>query len=356
MPHLPKSERRAQFADSPCRERSRAFGAVFRLAVCHVLWGGSSLAFVPSAVLSQDHTVGDVIEESVPGTEVTLTLVFVPGGESLLGSPESEDGRDSDEGPQRLVSLSPFWMTAHEISHDDFGPFRSRRLDDHVAVLEPFDADAVTRPSPPYEDPSHGMAKDDHPSTGMTRYSALQYARWLSEKTGRLYRLPTEAEWEYACRAGSSEAFGSANDSVGLEQSAWFEPNASGAYHPVGTLAPNAWGLYDLQGNVAEWVMDEYAETAYQERADGVSDPLAGRAGRGRGIVRGGAFDDTAVDLRCAARFPETAAWKRRDPQFPKSRWWNTDSPHVGFRLVSPARTYTEQEIRDYWAELLGSS
>jgi hypothetical protein len=82
---------------------------------------------------------------------------------------------------------------------------------------------------------------------------------------------------------------------------------------------------------------------------------MVGDPSRGRGLVRGGAFDDEVTRLRCAERFPETPAWKRRDPQIPKSRWWNTDSPHVGFRLVSPARDFSMEEIVNYWERTLGA-
>ena len=117
-------------------------------------------------------------------------------------------------------------------------------------------------------------------------------------------------------------------------EAAWFEENSGGAFHPVGGKRPNAWGLHDMHGNVAEWVLD--------------GDPAS------RGVVRGGAFDDPPEALRCDARVEESPAWKRRDPQVPKSRWWNTDSPHVGFRLVSPDGDAGPEAIRGYWEGLLG--
>jgi len=295
---------------------------------------------------------GTIRVDSVPGSSVTFALAFIPGGATRLGSPPSEAGRDEDEGPQRQVTVSPFWMTTTEVTTDLFAPFRFRRFDDHVTKVPgspPFNADAVTRPSPPYEDPSHGMGGEGYPATGMTRLSALHFARWLSEKTGRLYRLPTEAEWEYVCKAGAEETAAAT-----LAASAWFEDNSDGKYHETGGKSPNVLGVHDLQGNVAEWVMDSYSADAYGALQDGAEDPMAGTPARGRGIVRGGAFDDPTARLRCAERYPESTAWKRRDPQMPKSRWWNTDSPHVGFRLVSPVREMSMQEIRAYWTELLG--
>ena len=138
-------------------------------------------------------SAGALRTESIPGTEVTFDLAFVPAGSFLIGSSDNEAGRDDDEGPQRTVRLSAFWMSTTEATYDAFAVFRFRRLDDNIAapgdVL--FDADAITRPSPPYEDPAHGMGGNGFPVTGMTRLSALRFARWLSEKTGQRYRRPT---------------------------------------------------------------------------------------------------------------------------------------------------------------------
>ena len=271
-----------------------------------------------------------------------------------MGSPAEEPGRETDEGPQRAVRVSSFWMSVHEVTDDTFLIFRQRRLDSPAAAVPElgFNVDAVSRPSPPYEDPAQGMGGDNRPAVGMTRRAAMLYARWLSEKTGRLFRLPTEAEWEYACRGGETVAV----DPSLLAELAWYEPNAGGRFHQVGRKAPNAWGLHDLRGNAAEWVLDGYSADAYAAlpEVSAATDPVAGDPVRGRGVVRGGSYRDEADQLRCAARQPEMGAWKRRDPQIPKSAWWNTDAPHVGFRLVSPAREITPDEIRAYWDQILG--
>ena len=300
---------------------------------------------------------GDDDDADTPTTTVPTTTQ-IPAGTYTMGSPGSEVGRDEDEGPAHAVELPSFWMTEVEITHDLYAPFRFENFDSPAGATgaADFDVDAVTRPSPPYEDPSHGLGGDGHPVTGMTRWNALHFARWLSEKTGRLFRLPTEAEWEYACRAGAAGPWGAIDAADALVQAAWLEADGAGVVHPVGVKAANPWGLHDMHGNVAEWVMDGYAAEAYGERAaEGpVSAPFEGSAVRGRGVVRGGAFDDLPAEARCAARYPESAAWKRRDPQIPKSRWWNTDSPHVGFRLVAPAGERSLEEIRAYWDELLG--
>src|SRR5690606_31425035 len=130
--------------------------------------------------------------QRIPGTDVSFPMVYIPGGTFVMGSPEDEAGREADEGPQRTVQVDPCWMSAHEVTYDAFAIFRSRERDsDSTAVPGAgFDADAVARPSPPYEDPAHGMGTTGHPATGMTQWAALHYARWLSDKTGHFYRLP----------------------------------------------------------------------------------------------------------------------------------------------------------------------
>jgi len=311
-----------------------------------------------SRSLPQAPEPGELLVERIPGTEIEYELAFVPGGTFLQGSAADDVGHEDDEAPQREVRVSPFWMGIHEVTQDEFEVFRFRERDGDEAATPDilFDADGVSRPTTPYEDPTHGLGKPGHPATGMTRLAALSYARWLSEKTARMVRLPTEAEWEYACRAGAAGAGEFGIDADVADRYAWSSGNSGGGHHPVGEKLPNAWGLFDMHGNVAEWVMDTYRANAYARLAeDGiVLDPLAGEPPRGRGLVRGGGFDDPPGRMRCAERLPELAGWKRRDPQIPKSRWWNTDSPHVGFRLVSPARDFTLDEISAYWNELLG--
>jgi len=295
--------------------------------------------------------------DTIPGTQVSFRMAYLPGGTFVLGSRDDEVGRDPDEGPQRVVTLDGFWIGTNEVRNEEYAVFRERRLDNEVTAIpgQPFDVDAVTRPSPPYEDPSHGMSREGYPATGMTQWAALQYARWLSLKMGKLYRLPTEAEWEYACRAGSTGAYPFASDATTLQGNTWYEANSGDVFHPSGTKLPNPWGLYDMLGNVAEWTLDQYSEAAYASFSDTAHAPWVRPTAEHPRVVRGGAFDDDPAHIRCAERLPSTLRWKRRDPQLPKSRWWNTDSPHVGFRLVREDRMPTPDEIREFWEELLGA-
>jgi formylglycine-generating enzyme required for sulfatase activity len=300
---------------------------------------------------------GERSTQPIPGTGVAFEIAFLPGGAFTLGTPEAEAGRDTDEGPQRTVVLEPFWIGVYEVTHEEYAVFRSPRLDaDSTAIPgHSLDVDAVSRPSPPYEDPGHGLGQGRHPAVGMTQWAALQYARWLSEKTGRLYRLPTEAEWEFACRAAGKGPRGSIAV-ASLSEYAWFSENGDETHHPVGLTSPNGWGLHDMLGNAAEWTIDEYRADFYASLAEPSHDPWARPERTHPRTVRGGAFDDSAVTLRCGDRFESTLRWKRRDPQIPKSRWWNTDSPHVGFRVVSPVGDWTLESIRAYWDDVLGEA
>jgi formylglycine-generating enzyme required for sulfatase activity len=206
----------------------------------------------------------------------------------------------------------------------------------------PSGADAITRPTPPYGDESFGFGKGRQPVINVQYHAAMEYSRWLSAKTGRTYRLPTEAEWEYAARAGSTGAFGFGDDLAKLDANAWYSRNSGSRPHPVGQKAPNRWGLHDMHGNVAEWCVDLYDPRQYGRVAPLTLGPvLLPTDRRYPYVVRGGSWDDAAPGLRSAARRGSSESWNRRDPQSPQSIWWHTDAAFVGFRVV---RAVEEQE------------
>lgn len=294
--------------------------------------------------------------DKIPGTKVSFPMTPIPGGEFVIGSPETEKERLANEGPQRTVTIEPFWMGSFEVTYDMYEIFRDKDKDsDSTRSASAYKIDAVTRPSPPYEDPTFGMGKYGYPAVSMTQYAALIFCKWLTEKTGNFYRLPTEAEWEYACRAGSKTAYFFGDDPAKLDEYAWYYDNSDGAYHKVGSKKPNAWGLYDMHGNVAEWTLDQYQADFYTTLPNDKAalNPWAKPVQLHPRTVKGGSWDDDPEDLRTALRLESKMEWKRRDPQLPKSFWWNTDSPFVGFRLVRPAKPMTKDEIDAFWAMVL---
>ena len=210
-------------------------------------------------------------------------------------------------------------------------------------------ADAVTRPSHPYLDMSFGMGKDGFPAISMTQFAAKVYCRWLSAKTGRYYRLPTEAEWEYACRAGTTTAYSFGDDPKKLGDYAWYTGNSDDKYQKVGKKKPNPWGLCDMHGNVAQWTLDQHLVDFYKQWEGEVADnPLAAPKTEYQRVVRGGCWDDDPERCRSAARRGSNKDWKQQDPNLPQSIWYLTDAKFVGFRVVRPLRAPTPEEAKKY--------
>ncbi|MCG2461248.1 formylglycine-generating enzyme family protein [Flavobacteriaceae bacterium F89] len=298
--------------------------------------------------------------EKIPGSNIAIDMVPINGGIFLMGSPSNEKGRNPDEGPQKEVKVNPFWMGAYEITWDQY----SRFLDEKAGNIKSREValkdgskimiDGVSTATPMYIDMSFGMGRQGFPAINMTQYAAMMYARWLYTETGHFYRLPTEAEWEYACRAGSKTAFYYGNDIGELNKFAWFDGNSGGGYKKVGTKAPNAFGLYDMHGNVSEWTADQYCPDYFKKlNGNPTNSPYFKPTTLYPRSVRGGSWMDDGLDLRSAKRQGSSSAWKMRDPQMPKSIWWLTDAPFVGFRLVRPKETPTKDEIEKYWIQVM---
>jgi formylglycine-generating enzyme required for sulfatase activity len=236
-------------------------------------------------------------------------------------------------------------MGAYEVTHDEFNLFFQDQ-----AFAENSKVDAVTRPTPQYIDLSWGMGTEGgFPANSMQQFTALMYCHWLYKKTGIFYRLPTEAEWEYACRAGTNSIYFFGNNSTELPKYAWYKNNGKSVYHKVGLLQPNAWGLYDILGNVAEWTLDQYDEGYFTKLAAGSVDPVLSPVTTHPRTVRGGSFEDEAKDLRIANRTSWEPSWNQRDPQIPKSRWWLTDAAFVGFRVVRPLKQPSAGEAEAFF-------
>ena len=294
---------------------------------------------------------------TIPGTEVAYAMVPIPGGEFSMGSPEQEPGRKPDEGPQHRVKLSPFWMGQCEVTWNEYELFMYPEEERRTRASVPTDAagdqlaDAVTHPSRPYVEMSFGMGKDGFPAISMTQHAANKYCQWLSAKTGHFYRLPTEAEWEYACRAGTTTTYFWGEDASKLPDYASFEQNSDFKYQKVGKKKPNPWGLYDIYGNVVEWVLDQYEPDYYKACAGQglVVDPWDKATKPYPHAVRGGSWDDEAWRCRSAARRGSERAWKMTDPQLPKSLWYFSDAQWVGFRIVRPLKVPPAEQMQKYW-------
>ena len=291
--------------------------------------------------------------EVIPGTEVVFDMVPIPGGKFIMGSPQGESGRNDDEGPVHEVELSPFWMGKHEVTWDEYDLFVFPEL--AKGMLESAELkgkiDGVSQPTPPFVDMSFGMGKKGFPAINITYYAALSYCQWLTALTGDFYRLPTEAEWEYAARAGSTTAYSFGDDIAQLDEYAWYYDNSDDGYQQIGSKKPNAWGLHDMHGNVAEWTLDAYSPAYTTKAGQTVKDPWHKPTQLYPHSVRGGSWDDDPEDLRSAARRASQPSWKQRDPQIPKSNWWMTNAPFLGFRIVRPLEKPTQAEIDAYFAD-----
>ena len=223
------------------------------------------------------------VTDSIPGTLVMLELVRVPAG------------RD----------IASFLIGRTELTWDAYDPFAFGPGSGGSRGS----ADAVSRPSRPYGAPDYGFGHAGYPVISVTKDAAEAYCRWLSEKTGRRYRLPTEVEWAHAAQlaAGTKPLRRQRRDAL-----SWHRGNAAAKSHPSGKKAADALGLRDLFGNVAEWVTTV----------------------DGQLVTRGGSWRDAPENVGPDARAVQDDSWNERDPQIPKSPWWLSDGPFVGFRIV----------------------
>ncbi len=283
-------------------------------------------------------------EQLIDGTKVSFKLQIIPAGEYLMGS---KNGR-LDELPVHNVKIDAFWMSKFEITWDIFELFLYKEYEKANSLKISEQVDAVTRPSKPYLDMTFGMGKQNYPALAMTQYNAIQFCKWLYARTGVFYRLPTEAEWEYACRAESNGEYSFGNDVGKLAEYAWYRDNSENKTQQVGLKLPNSWGLHDMHGNVAEWTFDQYKSEIYAETVNS-RNPVASANQLYPLVIRGGSYDDIAKDLRSAARAASDPSWKQIDPQIPKSNWWFPEAPFVGIRIVRPVLTPSKTEIESYY-------
>lgn len=263
----------------------------------------AAVAMLSAGAWAADPAETKVVEEKLGSTLIKMEMVRVPGGTVEVKVPGGET---------KTVEVKPFWIAKTELTWDQYDLWHlGMDLPDPSKVEEERDK---TRPSPPYGAPDHGWGHQGYPALHIAHDAAQMYCDWLSKHTGKKYRLPTEAEWEWAARAGGSDA---KLEEEKLKGVAWYADNSANdvgeaCAHAVGKKEPNAWGLYDMFGNVAEWVV-------------GID---------GQKVVKGGHYESSAAAVHSRARLPYKKSWQERDPQDPKSEWWLSDGPWVGFRVV----------------------
>jgi formylglycine-generating enzyme required for sulfatase activity/cytochrome c5 len=274
---------------------------------------------------------------TIPGSDVSFEMIPIPGGGFEMGA-GAERGAKPDERPRHRVSVEPFWMGKTEVTWDEYRLFMNGAGKDELV-------DAVSRPTRPYVEMSFGMGISGFPAISMTQHAANKYCQWLSARTGQFYRLPTEAEWEYACRAGTGSAYSFGDDVSKLDDYAWHEGNSNGKYQKVGLKKPNPWGLFDMHGNVMEWTLDQYAPYLPAP----VRAPWVRATRPYPHTARGGSWMDPPERLRSAARTPSDPSWKMQDPQLPRSIWYHTDAQGLGLRVVRPRQVPAVKEMHHYW-------
>ena len=300
----------------------------------------------------------DSYTEQIPGSTVSFHMIKVPGGTFQMGSPDGESFRRADEGPVIQVRLDSFYMAEVEVAWDEYLAFyaqtagEGRTTDTEGLRVTGNKSDAITGATPPYGQPDQGWGKGSRPAISISFHAAETYCKWLSMVTGKHYRLPTEAEWEYACRAGTTTPYFflgdprrfertgfrariSRNDTAVINTYVVYAGNSPAKTQEPGFVASNPFGLKNMSGNVAEFCSDWYQADAYKQYTPGiVMNPKGPETGKER-VIRGGSYRDAAGSVRSAARdFTRTESWLRTDPQMPKSIWWYSDCFYVGFRVV----------------------
>ena len=218
---------------------------------------------------------------------IGMEFVHVPptGNEGfMMGSPESEDGRKSNEKQHKVILTKGFYLQTTEVTQGQWK---------EIMGTEPWKGESFVREGP------------DHPAVWVSWHEAQKFIKKLNKKEGtNKYRLPTEAEWEYACRAGTTTAYYWGNKMDG--KYCWYNGNSNRRIHPVGTREPNAWGLYDMSGNVEEWCQDWHDWDYFNNSPE--KDPQGPPNGR-YPVQRGGSWLNPSSFCRSANR-----SWNYPDP------------------------------------------
>lgn len=234
--------------------------------------------------------------EKLPKSGIEFKMVAIPGGKL--------------ETSGKSVEIKPFLMSATEIPWEVFDQYLLSGEPSKPYDRTEYGPDVIARPSRSYILPDLGWGHQGYPVINIATTTVEMFCRWLSKETGKKYRIPTESEWEWACREG--QGAGWKVDAAEIEKQAWYEENSDDLTHPIGKKAPNKYGLFDMLGNVGEWTKDA----------------------EGKFVLCGSHFRDPVANITPTIRRRYEPSWQETDPQLPKSRWWLADAPFAGFRVV----------------------
>jgi formylglycine-generating enzyme required for sulfatase activity len=235
-------------------------------------------------------------EQTLPGSVVKIHMTPIPGGKIKIRG--------------REVEVKPFYFASTDTTWEAYDVFLNSGPPSKPYDQTKFGPDAIARPSKSYILPDLGWGHHGYPVINVSIDSVTMFSRWMASVTKKKYRLPTEAEWEFACREAQPDGW--KLDKTKLAQVAWYAANSEGMTHPVAKKAPNKLGLFDMLGNVGNWATDL----------------------DGKPVLCGGSYMDAATLLSPDTRRKWSPAWQQEDPQIPKSRWWLSDGSFVGIRLV----------------------
>ena len=279
--------------------------------------------------------------EKIPNSDLSIEMIFIQGGEYSMGNKNSNVN----------TQISSFWMSKYEITWEIYNLFmefdQSNKLE-YIIDGDTIKVDGVSKPTTPYTDMTFGMGYEGFPAVNMTHFAASKFCKWLSLMTGNYYRLPTEAEWEYACRSGTSSDYYYGDDISLIDEYSWNKNNSDNSYQRVGQKIPNKWGLHDMLGNVSEWVADSYDDNIFKSKKL-KKDPFIFSESKYPKVYRGGSWNDEPSSLLTHKRFYSDNSLQKRDPQIPKSQWWNTDAPNIGFRIVRVNKDDSESRRNMFW-------
>jgi formylglycine-generating enzyme required for sulfatase activity len=247
-----------------------------------ISWKGSSETN-QAGISSESQSTSQVRDLPKITNSIGMKLVLIPKGKFMMGSPESEESRDENETQHEVTISKDYYLGVYEVTQAQYEKVMGKNQSHFQGAIV-------------------GNENADLPVENVSWDDAVEFCKKLSDlpeekKAGRVYRLPTEAEWEYACRAGSKTAYSFDDEEGLLPEYGWFNRNSSDRTHTVGLLEPNAWGLYDMHGNVWEWCSDRHGE--YPKGA--VSDPTGPKVGSYR-VYRGGSWGINAANCQSAYR------------------------------------------------------